>query len=193
MSKYQEQSLFENQNTAFAPSLPRNAIDERNHAAVDVAVTQIVDYFRTESPRIYEEVKKVYDFKKSHNPTMPKFDDWYRDVWATQMFQEANRFCGGYTLDTVRRIVTIEYKGTPLLRNIKDTHPTVEVGAEVEEGTVYVRVDVPVLLNEMSNVAMKIASQLKDAGYKDVEVVEDFDEEVIPVQGYRKFVPPREK
>ena len=170
-----------------------NITDEHDHDAVDIAVTQIVDYFRTESPRIYKEIQKVYDFKKSHNPTMPKFDEWYRDVWATQMFQEANRFCGGYTLDTVRRIVAIEYKGTPLLRKIKDTHPTVEVGAEVEEGTVYVRVDVPVLLNEMSNVAAKIAAQLKSAGYKDVEIVEDFDEEVIPVQGYRKFVPPREK
>ena len=193
MAKQQEMPLFTSETTTFAPSFPRNAVDELDHSAVDVAVTQIADYFRTESPKIYEEVKKVYDFKKSHNPTMPQVDEWYRDVWATQMFQEANRFCGGYTLDTVRRIVAIEFEGTPLLRKIKTTQPTVEVGAEIEEGTVYVRVDVPVLLNEMSNVATKIAAQLKDAGYKDVEIVEDFDDEVIPVIGYRKFLPPREK
>ena len=193
MTKQQEMPLFTSETTTFASPLPRNAVDERDHSAVEVAVTQIVDYFRTESPKIYEEVQKVYDFKKSHNPTMPKFDEWYRDVWATQMFREANRFCGGYTLDTVRRIVAIEFEGTPLLRKIKTTQPTVEVGAEVNEGTVYVRVDVPQKLNEMSNVATKIAAQLKDAGYKDVEIVEDFDDEVIPVIGYRQFVPPREK
>ena len=193
MSKKSDMPLFTTETTTFAGLLPRNAVDESNYNAVDLAITQIVDYFKTERPEVFAGIQSTYDFKKEHNPTMPKFDDWYRDVFARRVFEEANRFCGGYTLETAKRIVEIEYLYTPFLRKVRDTYIKIGVGAYVEEGRINIRVDVPSDLDKQSNCTARIVSDMKQCGYDDAEAVYDYDDEITPVVGSRKFVPPLDK
>ena len=165
-------------------------IDEGDEVAVQNAVSEIVECVRY-NPVLFKGIQETYNFKKRYNPDMKGFDDWLRDVWATQVFQEVNRYCGGYSLEKAKRIADIEYLGTPFLRKVKEEHPEIGVGAYVSEGTVNVRLDVPVSrLSDRSeeDLATNIEEQLIQAGYDGVEVVLDYDDEVIPVIGTRKFV-----
>ena len=191
--KYQEVELIPEDRQPSGGKVTRNAINERDYDAVEFAISQIVDYFKTERPEIFAGIQETYEFKKAHNPTMPKFDGWYREVFARRVFEEANRFCGGYSLETAKRIVEIEYLYTPFIRKVKETNKNVEVGAYVEEGRVNVRVDIPVELDKMSNCTDKIVMEMKKRGYEDAEAVYDYDDEITPVVGSCKFVPPVEK
>lgn len=162
---------------------PVRCIDEHDGNAVNAAIDEIVENVVKPSPTLINGIRKTYDFKKKHNPNMVDFATWLRDVWATQLFQEANRHCGGYTLAKAERIANIEYFGTPLVREIKANYPQVEWNSYVEEG----HVNLTFYVND-KEIASKIFTAMKRSGYEDAEIVSDYDEHLYPVTGIRKFI-----
>lgn len=162
---------------------PVRCIDERDGNAVNAAIDEIVEKVVKPSPTLMNGIRKTYAFKKKYNPNMVDFATWLRDVWATQLFQEANRFCGGYTLAKAERIANIEYFGTPLARKEKEVFPTVEWSAYVEGG----RVNLTFYVRDKQNASI-IFNEMKHSGYDDVEIIGDYDKTLFPVTGTRKFI-----
>lgn len=159
---------------------------------MQAAAKEILSWLETDA-EMAKEIEGTYRYKASHNRDMPTFGDWLEKIWIPQIYNEAENFCGGYDIATVKRIAEIEYKGVGITQDLKNDFGIEEVYSYVEEGRVNLTAFCKRDENHPSDCAEVARNYLLSNGYSDAECIYDYEDEYIPISASRKFIPPRNR
>lgn len=157
---------------------------------MQTAAKEILSWLETDA-EMSKGIEDTYKFKAACNRDMPSFGDWLVKTWIPQIYTEAEDHCGGYTLDTVKRIAEIGYKGVGIAKELKQNFGIEEVYSYVEEGRVNLTALVMWDDSNAREKSERVRYYLRDNGYDDATCIFDYDDEVIPVAASRKFISPR--
>jgi len=144
---------------------------------IEKAIDELVVEVRKDNSFLNKIKVQAWKFKKRYNPGMMEFPEWLREIWARQTVRTAVESGLAYSTELAMDIGKIEYYGVPALMAVVNMYADSDCwSCYVEEG----RINATVYCKDRS-IAEKAADMLRRLTWEEVEIVDDYDDEIVPV------------